>query len=335
MKKRILGFKSASILATILTGYGALAGGMEGGGGKSIVCRDTTGAIKSAEVLDLYEGRVQYGLTYTESALSSDQQATAIFSSSGLGTDQSFPPSTVYDYYMNARSHLKFVPLGTDLNPINDSFEVIAPKNCAIEQTVNYQNDQLVLVSKEIWDALSETQRAALMIHESSYRYLRNYHETNSRRARHFTAYLFLGGRVEDTYPGNDYAALCETTDRTKPLSSFYVSKVFVDSNGSNKVRLNFSSFGGRKLYSKSFVEINSDVGGGKSFLDLLKNPSSSYQIVEQSLTTTSLFEGGDVFTLRIGAQVGEKQISLSGTSATDGTALENEELSCFFRADP
>ncbi len=29
------------------------AGGVDGGGGKSIVCRDSAGSIKSAEVLDL------------------------------------------------------------------------------------------------------------------------------------------------------------------------------------------------------------------------------------------------------------------------------------------
>ena len=45
----------------------SFAGGMEGGGGKSVVCRNTDGTIRSAEVLDLYEGRTVYGLPYQES----------------------------------------------------------------------------------------------------------------------------------------------------------------------------------------------------------------------------------------------------------------------------
>ncbi len=51
--------------------FGAMAnatvGGVDGGGGKSVVCRDNSGAITSAEVLDLYEGRIQFGLSIQES----------------------------------------------------------------------------------------------------------------------------------------------------------------------------------------------------------------------------------------------------------------------------
>ena len=36
--------------------------GVDGGGGKSVVCRDDSGKITSTEVLDIYEGKVQYGL---------------------------------------------------------------------------------------------------------------------------------------------------------------------------------------------------------------------------------------------------------------------------------
>ena len=44
------------------------AGVTNGGGGKSVVCRDVAGKITKAEVLDLFEAREVYGLTPNISA---------------------------------------------------------------------------------------------------------------------------------------------------------------------------------------------------------------------------------------------------------------------------
>lgn len=50
----------------------ALAGAVDGGGGKGVVCRDQSGKISSAELLDLYEGRVQFGFNIPSSPDSVD-----------------------------------------------------------------------------------------------------------------------------------------------------------------------------------------------------------------------------------------------------------------------
>ena len=50
-------------------------GAMGGNGGNGVVCNDASGKPISAELLDLYEGRALYGLTYKESTIDHVNQA--------------------------------------------------------------------------------------------------------------------------------------------------------------------------------------------------------------------------------------------------------------------
>jgi len=64
-------------------------------------------------------------------------------------------------------------------------------KGCPREQLANLTYDYDILIDKEIWDALPETDKAALYIHEIIYQYFRDYlDDKDSRRAILFTGYL-------------------------------------------------------------------------------------------------------------------------------------------------
>ena len=115
------------ILSVIFAPRARARGGMEGGGGKSVVCRSPDGTIRTAEILDLYEGRTVYGLSYRESRQPWQEQAVDIFHASGVPTSQSVPRSGIYDWFENAIGHLTFLPNGTSLKPIDDSLEAIIP----------------------------------------------------------------------------------------------------------------------------------------------------------------------------------------------------------------
>jgi hypothetical protein len=329
MKESISSFLKLDIFFCLLFGVSsAMAGGMEGGGGKTVVCRNPDGTIHTAEILDLYEGRIEYGLSYKESKQDWISQAQAIMSAAGIFMGQSAPPSEINDWFLNAVSHLKFIPKGTVLTPIDDSFEVIAPVGCNIEQTVNYRNDQLILVSEEIWDALSETQKAALLIHESIYRYLRSWGETNSIRSRHFNAYIVSGGRIEPTFPGNSYNLFCESINA--PLTIFYATKLPTDALGQQKVRLQFDRIGGRKVMSRSYVDLNYLLTGANDvvlsdLLTQLVSPSTSFSFVFQGLPTNSLFEAGDI----IGLSLWDGIASIGGRSALDESPIGPATLKC------
>jgi hypothetical protein len=325
--------KSLFLCFTIFISLNAHAlGGISGGGGKSVVCRGPDGHIRSAEVLDLYEGRAAYGLTYTESSASADDQVMQVMKDSGIGTAYSNPNTTVVDWYRNTLSHMRILPAGTALVPTDDSLEVIAPKDCAIEQTVNYQSDELVLVNGEIWLALSETQKAALLIHEASYRVFRGFGETDSRRARHFTAYLFSGGKVADPYPGNDYVAICSSSDPAKKGTSFYVSPPVTDAAGVQTVRLSFWTINDRKVVIKSTVDLKEwphRDPSDKGLIDLLRNPAT-YAHYQFQTKTQSAFEGGDGIEIYVGQGVGPTNISLESTSSVDGRTMTTD-LKCWF----
>jgi hypothetical protein len=82
-------------------------------------------------------------------------------------------------------------PSGTELLPINDSFEVAIPRGCGAEQVANYYNDNLILINSDIWAAFDETDRAALILHEAVYAANRLVGATNSRQSRHVVASIF------------------------------------------------------------------------------------------------------------------------------------------------
>ena len=164
----------------------ASAGGVDGGGGKSIVCRDTAGAIKSAEVLDLYEGRVLFGLNIQES---NEPRTTQI--KNALNAIPVNSRGLIEVYVNQVQKNMKITPAGTQLLQIDDSFEVIVPNGCAAEQAANYYNDKMILVSGDIWASLSETGKAALILHEAVYAANRIVGATNSRQSRHIVANIF------------------------------------------------------------------------------------------------------------------------------------------------
>lgn len=164
----------------------ASAGGVDGGGGKSIVCRDGAGSIKSAEVLDLYEGRIMFGLNIQET---NDPMASQI--KKALNNIPANSRGLIEVYVNQIQKNMKITPEGTQLSPIDDSFEVIAPSGCSAEQTANYYNDKMILVSGDIWVSLSETGKAALVLHEAVYASNRLVGATNSRQSRHIVANIF------------------------------------------------------------------------------------------------------------------------------------------------
>ncbi|MCB0367933.1 MAG: hypothetical protein KDD45_00480 [Bdellovibrionales bacterium] len=175
------------ITLTILISEFIFAGAISGGGGQGIVCRDVKGNITSAQSMDLYEGRIVYGLHISTNATPFQTQAKL-----AVSTIVS-PVGRLIEYYSEQiQKYMRIMPVGVQLQPINDSLDVIIPpKGCAIEQLANYYNDKNILISGDIWNALSETDRAALILHEAVYATNRIVGATDSRQSRHVVASLF------------------------------------------------------------------------------------------------------------------------------------------------
>ncbi len=164
----------------------AKAGGVDGGGGKSIVCRNAAGEITSAETLDLYEGRIMFGKNIAETA-----EPMVVQIETALNQIPANSRGLIEIYVNLVRTNMKITPPGTKLLPIDDSFEVIVPKDCSAEQAANYYSDKLILISGDIWTSLTETGKAALILHEAIYASNRLVGATNSRQSRHIVANIF------------------------------------------------------------------------------------------------------------------------------------------------
>ncbi len=164
----------------------AATGGVDGGGGRGSVCRDASGAITSAESLDLYESQAMYGVNVQRSnAPMADQLQTA------LAKIPDKPGNLVRAHGSQVLENMKFTPSGTVLVTVDDSFEVVLPKGCSAEQLARYYKDKLILGNGEIWNTLNETDRAALVLHEAIYAVNRAAGATNSRQSRHVVSQLF------------------------------------------------------------------------------------------------------------------------------------------------
>lgn len=162
--------------------------GEKGNGGYAIVCRDNTGHITSAELLDIYEGRVLYKRSYAVDMNSTEELME--LAKTRIGEYGSFLNKLNKELSL-INQNLIFIPNGNELEPTDDAFPPIKKKGCQFEQLANYTNLGEVLVSQEIFDHLDNVNKAALFIHEAVYAIRRKaVGDTTSQVSRRIVAHL-------------------------------------------------------------------------------------------------------------------------------------------------
>lgn len=153
----------ASLLAL---SFSAFASGEKGNGGYSVVCRDVNGAIKSAEVLDIYEGKILYKKSYP----GPEFEVKTLLSIAQVKMKEHYSFSSKLEKEIElANANMVFIPEGHELQPTDDAFPVIKRKGCKFEQLAIYTEDGELLVSQEIYDQLDNVNKAALVLHEAIY----------------------------------------------------------------------------------------------------------------------------------------------------------------------
>lgn len=259
-------------------------GAISGGGGTGVVCRDSSGVITSAKTLDLYEGVVLYNLPIQYSNESVDDQIKKAYA---VIPPQSRGLINPYGVQQNMQ-----IVYGVTLQPINDALIVALPNGCKAEQLANYFNDKLILINGDIWDALSKTDQAALILHEAVYRAARIFSAKNSQRSRHVVASLFsLNTKWTDLNDGLP-------NDRLFCFSKGVQFYAFQDSK--NSWKLQFTVLGGNMLMSKTtysrFPENDSsfDFNEAKNF-PLIKGEDKIGTKETRAGLVESDFENGDV----------------------------------------
>jgi len=153
---------------------GTLHGTVDSGGGRAVVCKDPQGKVQSIRQLDLYEA------DHTEKLIPAPAQGTlddewnffAQRASIRLAGSNAYQTSltamlTLKNQFMK---QARFVTeQEATLIPIDDSHEVFHVQGCQIVQLANWQDNDEVLVQKDLWDLMSPRDQAGLIAHEFIY----------------------------------------------------------------------------------------------------------------------------------------------------------------------
>lgn len=180
----------------------AHAGKEVGNGGQAVVCRDAKGKILSAELLDLFEAEnlPEMKLTIVRTAEHATEQLRK--AGSRLETSKDSWEDKGDKFYENffatfssVLDKYHFLQENLGNTPIDDSYPTIAKKGCQFEQLAAYRPNGRIDIDSEIFQALGQTDRAALLAHETIYKLAREYGRAkDSVMTRKLVGYLFAEG---------------------------------------------------------------------------------------------------------------------------------------------
>ncbi len=301
MKLRVL----IVLLLMSSSAFASNGGVGDGGGGKGVVCRDTSGKISHAETLDLFEARKLYGLSPRRLAGSLETVLVALESELSSTMDQ--PELHLFPLIDRAQRILHLVDSSVIIKPVDDAAEVAVPVDCKIEQLASYVNDNLLLVSLEIWNRLDVTNQASLILHEAIYRLERSQGATNSRRTRMIVGHVISGFTFIPVRAGIPTGAqFCSANNGVKMNYQF---AYFPTQNGKMS-ELQFFIFDGNWVFSKKTAILPMKFPWDMQQLKVnCDNLSKGCNVAGG--TVSSNFEGDDFITL------GFEQVVTNGTVAS------------------
>jgi hypothetical protein len=268
----------------------AQAGVDSSGGGSAVVCRNASnGIIVSAELLDLYEAKNLLGLTIN--AIETPYLEQALRVTQIIGKGNAFDGAIEHvlsDSVQKIQSSMRILPPGVGLTPIHDFQSIILPKNCSIIQLARYELNETVTVDGDIWNALNNTNRAALLVHEALYRLTRSLGETTSDGTRIAVGKAFAGVQFESVLAGVS-EEIVECTDQPKEgeIGRWY----FLAYRNSNEgVTLQFLAVNGHFMLSKAAANLGPDTWP----FPITKSRTDAF------ISLDSVLDGGTPIRLRI-----------------------------------
>lgn len=242
-------------------------GGMSGGGGVGVVCRDSKDKIKSVETLDLFEAREIHKLKIKPTKDKVDEALAKVRTKLKNSMDQ--PEFHLFPKIDEMQKMWRFVGDNVVLKPTEDSAAVALPKNCQLEQIATYVDNELLLVKKEFWDNLDVINKVALILHEAIYRLDRYDGATNSWRTRKIVSYLLSDSKfeaVDADLPKN--AKRCKSIDSNFTFYYYPVKNTREGSKEKTNTQLQFMRYDGHWMFSKTTALIALD---GESWENSIK----------------------------------------------------------------
>lgn len=312
MKKLII---LVCLILNVTLVYGR--GGVDGGGGNGVVCRDQAGNITDVRMLDLYEGEILYGLQFSDRFNDVESGLREI-------ATKLHKPHLEYSF-LAAYQNFKMLPTGVRLEPIDDSGHIFTPANCKIEQVANYYNANAIYVVSDFYNKMSLTDQIALVVHEALYATDRVQNVENSRYARRVTSHA-LSDNFEFDNPNEGAPTkkglMCTTPTKSSGFSNTVGNYVLnpnlekpttfwaipiVTTSGFYNWRFQFLTLNGHTVYSKTYIDINIDMNEFDfPMMPLINKPSTGDEVSSYS-TLISKLDVGQSF----GYELKNKEVNL------------------------
>jgi hypothetical protein len=168
------------------------AGGVDGGGGKGVLCGN------HLETLDLYEARANH-LEIPNDYQDLDanlkkfgkRMAEYFSESSREFSDADFEDKLPQIFDQQVTQHFKDIPIGTRLPPTDDATIPDLSDKCSIVQIAIYSTDGTIYRDSEYWSKLQAIEQAALIIHEAIYHDAKQYGVLKSDESRKAVGMIF------------------------------------------------------------------------------------------------------------------------------------------------
>lgn len=158
------------LLLALVSSSAQGAGTESSGGGAGIFCPASVSGQPAVQLLDLYEGKIMEGYTFTDSADPYLSQLTATLELFR------FDFSLFIDFKKTLtaiQGNIRFLPPGVSIHVPSDmggQYAVPVPTGCTLGAIGFYQADGKLVISTDAFQSLSETQKAAFFAHEVLYK---------------------------------------------------------------------------------------------------------------------------------------------------------------------
>ncbi|MES2800943.1 MAG: hypothetical protein V4654_00495 [Bdellovibrionota bacterium] len=195
-----------ALLAGILLSTSVSFAGVDSGGGAGIFCPASITNQPSVQLLDLYEGRINYELEIPETNVPYEEQIEQALNK--LSFDFSLK-ADMRKTLVALKANHKFLPVGVGIYVPPDLGEgeaVVMPTGCTLGAIGYYETNGTLKISNDAFSALSETQKAAFWMHEAFYSLDRYYYiksekfmsVPNSKATRQFISQLFSQSATQE-----------------------------------------------------------------------------------------------------------------------------------------
>lgn len=193
------------VLSLISTSLWASSGNEVGNGGDALVCKLADKSV-SVQLFDFFEYQNQHSESIEERT--GDYKTISLSLVDQLRKHDVKLAKLLSNRIETFIGNTQFVA-GANLKNIKDSNNLITSpnKDCQIEQIAILKkavlaNEKKFLINNTLWEKLSETNKAGLILHELIYEYFSDLGEKNSVNARALNSFLFSGKFSEVTTDG-------------------------------------------------------------------------------------------------------------------------------------